>query len=679
MQYVEKSQLISASGPESLPSPTLGDRIDFALGFLRRRYLIIIIPLLLSLALGALFLFTARPTYTASSVMMIETRKSALQESFGGSTPPDSAWIESQVGILKSINVAAYVAKQLRLADDPQFVRPETGLLDKLLARLGWGDAPETRSEAERLSAATAAVNGGLEVKRVGQSYMLRIEFSSQNPELATKVANAMIDAYVFDQLNAKYQANRRAGDWLQERLQTLREQAAAAERSVIEFKAKNNIVAASGTLMSEKQLSQASDRLASTRASVSDLQARLERIEAIRRAYQQDKSGSADEETISEAMTNSIITGLRTRYLDAVNREADWSVRYGKNHNAVVALRNQIRDYRRSIRDELGRIEETLKSEYAIAKKRQDELEKSLVTLVSQSTETNQAQIALFSLEAAAQSYRKIYDSFLQRHTESVQQQSFPISDARALSPASVGQTGPRALQVWMVSIFAGGMLGVGLGALREIWDRGFRTREQVQSVLATECLAMVPLMAERRRFFSGKQSLVQLPERTEVALGTRMAPRSIRSAPKMVRTIVNSPSSPYAEAVRSIKLTVDLNGQASDSKIIGLTSSLPSEGKSTLAAAMATLIAQGGAGVILVDCDLRHPSLSRTLAPDARAGFLEVVAGKFDLADAVWTDPSTGMSFLPAGANQAVPNATEILRLGRGESILFHTATEI
>ena len=96
---------------------------------------------------------------------------------------------------------------------------------------------------------------GGLNIRRVGQSYMMRIDFRSQNPEQAVKVANAMTDAYIFDQLNAKCQANRRAGDWLQDRLQTLREQAAEAERAVVEFKAKNNIVAANGTLMNEKQL----------------------------------------------------------------------------------------------------------------------------------------------------------------------------------------------------------------------------------------------------------------------------------------------------------------------------------------------------------------------------------------------------------------------------------------
>ena len=216
-----------------------------------------------------------------------------------------------------------------------------------------------------------------------------------------------------------------------------------------------------------------------------------------MRQAYQQDQPASTVDETVSEAMSNPIITKFRTQYLDLVNREADWSVRYGKNHNAVATLRNQMRDMRRSMNDELGRIEETYKSEYEIAKKAQDELEKTLATLISQSQTTNQAQVALFSLEASAQSYRKIYESFLQRHTEAVQQQSFPISEARQVSPASVVKTGPQALKIWLATIFAGGMLGVGFGALREIRDRGFRTKEQVQSVLGVECLALVPSLA--------------------------------------------------------------------------------------------------------------------------------------------------------------------------------------
>ena len=126
-----------------------------------------------------------------------------------------------------------------------------------------------------------------------------------------------------------------------------------------------------------------------------------------------------------------------------------------------------------------------------------------------------------------------------------------------------------------------------------------------------------------------------------------------------------MDAPSSPYAEAIRAIKLTIDHNQSADlkSTKVLGLTSCLPSEGKSSVAAAMAALIAQSGARVVLVDCDLRNPTLSRTLAPDARVGFLDVVAGDVDLSDAVWTDPTTNMAFLPMVANPLLPNATESL----------------
>src|SRR5262245_18276724 len=134
--------------------------MDFIVGFLRRRYLIILASLLLSLSVGALYLFTAAPIYTASAGILVEPRKGPLQQTLGGDPSlPDAAWIESQIGVLKSQNVAAYVVKQLRLAEDPQFIRSGDGLidqlidqlfarLDRLLVRLGW-QATEPNTEAD--------------------------------------------------------------------------------------------------------------------------------------------------------------------------------------------------------------------------------------------------------------------------------------------------------------------------------------------------------------------------------------------------------------------------------------------------------------------------------------------------------------------------------------------------
>jgi succinoglycan biosynthesis transport protein ExoP len=631
--------------------------------------------MLLAVPFGAVYLYITPASYTASSVMMIEPRKGPFDPLMGSSLP-DSAWIESQSIALKSLNVASYVVKQLRLADDPQFVRTGVGWFDKLLFRLGWGEDLEPKTEPERVGAAIAALNNGLSIKRLGGSYMMQIDFHSQNGEQAAKIANTMIDAYIYDQLNAKYQSNRRASDWLQERLQALREQAAAAERAAIEYRSKNNIVTTGGGLMNEKELTEISGGLVSARVHASEVQVRLERLQAVRKAYQQDRPNPGEQdETVAEAMSSGIIMPLRAKYLDLVNREADWSVRYGKNHTAVINLRNQIRDIRRSIGDELGRIEENLKSEYEIAKKRAEEFDKSQAKLISQSTETNQALVTYFSLDAAAKSYRRLYDNFLQRHTESVQQQTFPVSEARQISSASAVKTGPKTAFVAMATLLAGAVIGGGLAAFREIMDRKFRTREQVQSVLATECLALVPLVADnsKKRIFSKPRRPLALEQRRgeRFDINGRVGARNICITPKIMQMIIDAPACAYAEAIRAIKLTIDMNHQA-NAKIIGLTSSLPSEGKSTLAVAMATLIAQSGARVMLVDCDVRHSSISRLLAPDASTGLLDVLAGTVDLADAVWTDEATQLEFLPVGGS--VPNATEFLA-SRAAKSLFDT----
>jgi succinoglycan biosynthesis transport protein ExoP len=675
--------------PETLPnsaieneaSGSIGAQITRITGFLRRRYRGIAVCFILCLPLGALFYVFAPRSYTASTVMLIDTDKGPLSDPSQSVALRDAAWIESQIGVLKSQNVAAYVVKQLRLGEDAKFLQENTGLVDKLLARLDWRDAMP-KSEAERNAVATGAVMDGLQARRAGVSYMISIDVRASDANYAVKIANTMVDAYIFDQLNAKYQSNRRAGDWLQERLQSLREQSAAAERAAIDFKAKNHIVTAGGALMNEKQLSDSSGQLASVRAHVSDLQTRLNRISAVRAAYQEDQPSSGMDENVTEAMNNGIIARLRSQYLDLVNREADWSVRYGKNHQAVINLRNQIRDIRKSIRDELGRIEQTIKSEFEIAEKQQDDAEKAVTNLVSQSTATNQAQVTLFSLEATAKSYRKLYDSFLQRHAETVQQQTLPMTDARMLSPAGISKSSPQFLQISLMTVLGGMMAGVGFGVLRELLDRGFRTRDQVRSVLGVECLALVPILPKKAfRLLRGDQLKAPteigrgalpwtVPAQRDMSVSARRDIRSVRSEGKVWRHVVDAPASPGAEALRSLNMTLDLNAVADADKTIGITSCLPGEGKTTIAAAMAATIAQTGRSVILVDCDLRNPSLSRSLAPDARVGFFEVVERQVRLADAVWNDPGSKFDFLPAVMDPRVPPRVDILTSGAAGS---------
>src|SRR5262249_4641674 len=133
----------------------------------------------------------------------------------------------------------------------------------------------------------------------------------------------------------------------------------------------------------------------------------------------------------------------------------------------------------------------------------------------------------------------------------------------------------------------------------------------------------------------------------------------------------LTESPFSQFAEAIRTIKLAADLAGGATRSKVIGFTSTLPGEGKSTIAGALAQLIARVGGTVILVDCDLRNPTLSRTLAPKGSCGFVDVVSGTRSLEGSVWKDPATNMTFLPAGMDSHLAYTAEILASGAAKNL--------
>src|SRR5262249_17012613 len=158
---------------------------------------------------------------------------------------------------------------------------------------------------------------------------------------------------------------------------------------------------------------------------------------------------------------------------------ESEWSVRLGRDHLAVVNLRNRMQEIRQSMHDELRRTAETAKNDYEIAKKRQEEIEKQLAEAVAQSRSTNQVHVTLSGLERTAAGYRAVYDTFVQRYMGVTQEATFPITEARVISPASppLQKSKPKTLLVLALSLFAGVGLGCGLALLRDVMDRVFRT----------------------------------------------------------------------------------------------------------------------------------------------------------------------------------------------------------
>jgi polysaccharide biosynthesis transport protein len=630
----------------------ISELVNFARGFLRRQYLVILFTAALAVAASAIYLKITPPTYTAEAQVLLGNSKAQFVQQ-QALLAEDLTQIETQLQVLKSKAIAKSVVNQLKLADDPDF-NESRPLLNVLWAHIrGWFVTQP--AEPEGLDGFIEAFQKRLSATRVGLSNVIEISFMSSSALRAAEIVNAVANAYITDQLNAKFEANRIATTWLQDRLRELGRQAETAERAVDAFKIQNNIVTNGGKPISEQQVTDLNGRLVAARAQAADALARQKQFETVLRTNSVSSPliGTLDA-TGADALTNQIINVLRQQYLELARRESEWSARYGNDHLAVVNLRNRMGDIRTSILDEVRRLADTSKSEFEIAKQRQHDIEKQLAEAVSQSRTTNSAEVTMRELDGSAKGYRSLYETFLQRYMGSVQQESFPIPETRLISPASPPQSKskPKTALILALGIFGGAGLGIALGLLREITDRVFRTSSQIEAALRLPCLSLVPLLNPPKPQgppLGGPQSDQNLQHRAI----------SIRSG--IVWTVLGMPLSRFAESIRSIKLAIDLN--STSNKVVGFTSSLPNEGKSTVAASLALLIGHSGKRVIVVDCDLRNPSLTAVLAPNASAGIVEVISGAQSLEETVWRDPGTDMVFLPAVSRGPLLHTSEIL----------------
>jgi polysaccharide biosynthesis transport protein len=642
------------------------ETVNRAIGILRRQFLVIVLITLLATSAGVIYVFTAPVTYTAQATITIDPRRVQLFQgaTFAESQVDSPSAFESQIELVKSEAVALSVIRDLRLAEAPDFVGSKSGpggVLGFVSHFFSSRKPSDVLSEIEATRAAVEVLSKNLIVHRVGFSHILSIWYRSSNPDRATQIANAIAEAYIAEQLRSKYQSTKHATAWLSGRIEELNQKRALADRAVLDFKQKNNVIAADGKLINEQQVAELNSKLTAAHQKTFEIKANLDRIDVVIRDGMLEAKTSA---TVADTLNSTIMTQLRTRYFELANREAEYSRKYGADHLAVVNLRNRMRDLRGSILEELKRLRESYMSDYEIAKQREHDLEKSLSEAVAQSQKSNQAQVALRELESSAQSLRTIHDVFLQRHAESLQQQAFPISEARIFSLASPPppDTSNRKAAMIIVIAAAGGFtLGMAVGMFREVMNRSLYTHEQVESALQTACISLVPLVGvEDSAPGNAKPMLSPYQDLGHGFDNRRIIPRS----PDVFWAVLDSPLSRFAEAIRSIKLAVDLNsGAVNSNKVIGFTSSLPNEGKSTIASNVALLMAQAGAHVILVDCDLRNPSLSRSLAPNADHGILDVIAGKLSLEDVIWTDRSTNLAFLPAAIRTRVMYSSDFL----------------
>jgi polysaccharide biosynthesis transport protein len=620
------------------------------LKIVRRRLAFIVGTIVLVAGLGTLVTFQLTPKYRAEAVLILDSRKEQvtnIQDVMSG-LPTDNSALRSQLDVLLSRPLASKVIDKLNLMSDPEFnpaLAPPSALIGPLLFWLdestqqsidGWlhavfrptdENAGKTRQEIEQ-AARTLVIDTYLDkllVTTDGRSLTIKLAVDSTRPDLAAKIVNTHGDLYLFDQLEAKFEATKRANTWLTERVADLKEQVRKAENAVEAYRQANQIVSSDrGATVISQQLAELNTALVVARTDRDQAEARLKQVRSLLKA-----NSSVD--SIPEVLASNTILQLRAQEGQLVQNEAQLASRYRDTHPTLINARAQLRDVRAQIRSEINKIVVSLEQAADTALNKEKSLQSAVTELTNKVSSMSVSEVQLRELEREADASRTLFQNFLGRYKETSAGPSVETSDARVVSPADppLKPNFPKKMIFLPASLILGVIIAFGLTALLELMDNGFRSADQIESASGVAGLGMLP----------------NLPVR-------------LLSSVHPTDFVVKKPLSSFAEAIRAVRTSLFFSNVDAPPKVILITSSVPAEGKTILSVSLARSAAMSGHKTMLLDADFRRPAVAAGLgAGKVEATVADYVAGKFDLDGIIRRDEATDLDFIAAPSGVTNP----------------------
>ena len=640
------SNRIETSGNNRPEGPPRAASYDDARAFLRllsRRKWHLAGVTALVCALAGLVLTQLTPEYRATALVMLDTRKAKVTNTpdvVGGLTL-DIPAMQTEIEVLRSVSLLGRVADKLRLDQDPEYGAQPINTLGLAMREVRsiyerWTGVDADKGRATQAidntprARAIASLESRLGVATRSRSYVIAVSLDSAVPAKAKQIVETITDFYVVDQLKAKLDANKRATEFFDDRLAELKRKVQSAERAVATYREKSGLTIGKDSTVASQSLSELNTQLIQARAQRVD---RKSRLVALQRAARNPATLGA----ITEVMANHTISGLRAQEAEVSRRIGDLTKLYGDSYPSVLQARSEQRQIQAFVAAEVAKIISSVNGDVEAAWAKEAELQQQVSELEQRAGGLGQQEVELRQLQREAQSTQAIYEDFLSRAQELREQQDIQQPDARILSPSSVspGKVYPRYGLTMIVAILVG--LGVGVVAigLLERLDDGLRSGDQIGHLTGRPLVGMIPRLPRRKL-------------------------RQFTPA----RFAIENPTSAYAEALRSAFTAIMLGSLDKPPRVILITSSLPGEGKSTFACSLAGLMARSNPvkRIVVVDCDMRRPSVVSSLGVPATGGTIdEYLAGSKTLGQTLGCDESSGLYYVPASRN--TPNSAEIL----------------